>query len=209
MNTAGILEPKQETQLPDAVPTTGIRVILIRPGATILDDQGRIRGDLDLPLCPAGVAQVEDLKRQFDRVPFQAIFTAPCTSAIQTAEALAHSQRLRVRIDPDLRNLNHGLWQGRCIDELRLTQPKVYRRWADDPGSVAPPAGETLASATRRADRFVQRVIAKFDAANIVVIVSEPMTSIVRSSFTHAELSDFWDAERRTSGWETIRIDVA
>ncbi len=41
-------------------PTRGAgRVLLIRPGATDFDDQGRIKGSLDMPMSERGRQQVD------------------------------------------------------------------------------------------------------------------------------------------------------
>ena len=41
--------------------------------------------------------------------------------------------------------MNHGLWQGMIIDEVKRKQPKVYKQWQEHPENVCPPEGEMLA----------------------------------------------------------------
>ena len=47
-----------------------VRVLLIRPGATEYDQQGRVQGTLDVPLCEDGRQEVEkmveELRGQYD-----------------------------------------------------------------------------------------------------------------------------------------------
>ena len=56
-------------------------VVLIRPGCTDFDEQNRIQGDLDLPLNPRGVEQVESLVDQLRNVKLEVIYTAPSEPA--------------------------------------------------------------------------------------------------------------------------------
>lgn len=189
----------------------GLRILLIRPGATVLDEQGRIKGDLDLPLSPNGQKQVEGLAKQFDRVPLEAIYASSCVSARQTADALAARTPARVRIDDDLRNLDHGLWEGKRFDELKQTQPRIYRAWAEHPESIAPPCGETIDQADDRVRRFLCRLLRRTSSGTVAVVAAEPLASILRARLLAHPIEDFWAAERRVADWESIpvRADAA
>ena len=45
------------------------RVLLVRPGATDFDDQGRIKGTLDMPMSERGRQQVNSLAEQLSDFP--------------------------------------------------------------------------------------------------------------------------------------------
>ncbi len=184
----------------------GLQILLIRPGATVLDEQGRIKGNLDLPLSPNGVHQVEKLIEKIGLQHVDAIYTSPCISARQTAEALASRTNARVRIDDDLHNLDHGLWEGKRFDELRQTQPRIYRLWAEHPESVAPPGGETFNHAEDRVKHFLNRLIRRTKSGTVAVIAAEPLASIVRSQLVSDPIENFWDAEQRIADWELISV---
>ena len=49
-----------------------------------------------------------------------------------------------------MQNLDHGLWQGMLIEDVRRKQPKVYRQWQEQPETVCPPEGEMLSQAEER-----------------------------------------------------------
>ena len=46
-----------------------VRILIIRPGATDFDEQGRIKGTLDLPLSEGGSDQVVRLVQELHEVP--------------------------------------------------------------------------------------------------------------------------------------------
>jgi probable phosphoglycerate mutase len=135
-----------------------------------------------------------------------AIFCATTVCARQTAAALAEQLGARVRIDEDLRNLDHGLWQGKRFDELKQTQPRVYRSWAEHPESVAPPGGETIASAQERVQQFLRRLFRRFKTGTVAIVAAEPLATIVRSAILNQPIDNFWQAERRFGDWETIAL---
>src|SRR4051812_34878815 len=105
-----------------------LRVVLVRPGCTDFDVQGRIKGTLDIPLCADGSRQAAETAQQLAGLEIEAVFSAPCTSAQQTAQAIAGPRKLKVKSLDDLQNVDHGLWHGKLIDEVRQTQPKLYRQ---------------------------------------------------------------------------------
>ena len=172
-----------------------LRMVLIRPGSTDFDEQGRIKGTLDIPLNEAGRQQVERSAAELASAQLEVLYTAPCQSTRETAELLARSLSIKVKELELLRNLDHGLWHGRLIEDIKQKQPKVYRLWQDTPESVCPPDGETVASAKQRASSVLTKLLKKHKQGVIGVVVSEPMASIMRHLLRHSELREFWKAE--------------
>ncbi len=199
------LTPKASTSQSSA----GLHILLIRPGATVLDEQGRIKGDLDLPLSPNGVRQVELIVQQLGDVAVDAVYSSPCLSSRQTADALAERSGARVRIDQDLRNLDHGLWEGKRYEELKQTQPRIYRLWAEHPENVSPPGGETIEHAEDRVERFLKRLFRRTKSGIVAVVAAEPMASIFRSRLLSLPIENFWEVEQRIADWESIPIAAA
>ena len=207
MNVAVFAQRTSTPECPTCRPKTGVDFVLIRPGATVLDEMECIKGDLDVPLSTKGRQEVDEMVARMRAVPFAAVYSSPCTAAVQTAESLAAAGQIRVRIDEDLRNLNHGLWQGKRFEELRLTQPKIYRMWGEHPDSVSPPEGETMESARARCDAFIRRVQLKHRSAVVAVVACEPLTTILRLRLSLAPHEDFWNVERRAIGWDCVHCE--
>jgi len=181
-------------------------MVLIRPGSTDFDEQGRIKGTLDIPLNEAGRQQAARAAFELGSVNLSILYTGPCQSARETAEILAHSLNVKVKCLDTLRNLDHGLWHGKLIDEVKQKQPKVYRLWQDSPEAVCPPDGETVTAARQRAGEVLAKLLKKHKQGVIGVVVSEPMASILRSVLEQGELRDFWKAECDFGSWEFIDV---
>src|SRR5438034_516952 len=110
-----------------------VQILLIRPGTTEYDQQRRVQGTLDIPLCEDGRQQVEALVDALRDQPIAAIYASPCQSADQTAEALAQAFDLKVKTVDKLQNLDQGLWQGMLVSDVKSKQPRVYRQWQEQP----------------------------------------------------------------------------
>lgn len=186
-----------------------LRVVLVRPGETDLDEQGRIKGDLDIPLNAAGRRQMFDLCTSLSHLGIECIYFSPCESARESATCLGKELGLAIKEIPNFRNVNHGLWQGKLIDEVRQQQRKVYRLWQEEPESICPPEGEMISSARVRLQRALNRILKKHRSGVIGIVVPEPLASLVRCELNHCELGDLWKAETTYGSWELVDVEGA
>ncbi len=184
-----------------------LHMVLVRPGATDFDEQGRIKGTLDIPLSASGAIEVAQTVSELADVPVEVVYSAPCQSAAQTAAAVAQTHRAKVKTIDELRNLDRGLWHGKLIEEVRQCQPKVYRQWQDNPTAICPPGGEALSSAQERLRGAIGRILKKHRSGVIAVVVPEPAASLVRCFLEHSELGNLWKAECDHGGWQLIEIE--
>jgi probable phosphoglycerate mutase len=184
-----------------------LRIVLIQPGSTDFDDQGRITGTLDLPLSQNGTLQVARTIDELAAMPMAAVYAAPCQSCQQTADALAQPRKLKVRRLDSLRNLDLGLWHGKRIDEMRQHQPRIYRQWQEHPETVCPPQGESLAEAQRRVTAVVKKLFRKHKEGVIALVAPEPVASLVRQALKRSALGDLWKAECESARWEAIDVE--
>ena len=138
-----------------------LRIFLIRPGSTDFDQQGRIKGTLDIPLSESGKQQAAHAAEALADTAIEIVYSAPCQSAWQTAQMLADRLDVKLKRLDTLHNLDHGLWHGMLIDDVKQRQPKVYRMWQEQPETVCPPEGETLAAARLRVQKALKRSAAQ------------------------------------------------
>jgi probable phosphoglycerate mutase len=184
-----------------------LRIFLIRPGSTDFDEQGRIKGTLDIPLSDVGRQQVAQATEALADTAIEIVYSAPCQSALQTAETVANRLDVKVKRLDTLHNLDHGLWHGKLIEEVKQRQPKVYRMWQEQPETVCPPEGETLAAARLRVQKALKRVLRKHKRGVIGIVVSEPLASILRCCLRPGDLGDLWKSECDFGAWENIDLD--
>lgn len=185
------------------------RLVLICPGSTDLDDQGRIKGSLDVPLSANGSSQVARTVDELADTAIEHIYSSPAKSAKQTAEAMAARHGLKVKIVEKLQNLDRGLWQGKSIKEVKQNQPKIYRKWQDEPETVCPPGGETLESAQQRVKTVLGRLAKKHKTSTVALVVPEPLASLVRCCLSASKPGDLWKSECDCGKWELLEVESA
>jgi probable phosphoglycerate mutase len=183
------------------------QILLVRPGTTEYDQQGRVQGTLDIPLCEDGRQEVAALVAEIRSKPISAVYTSPGASASETAEAIAAAFDVKAKTLDKLQNVDQGLWQGMLVDEVRTKQPKVYRQWQEQPEMVCPPQGETLGAARQRVQSALAKISKKHKSDDLVAIVaSEPLASVLRIVLGHDGWGDLWRCGAGGARWELLEL---
>jgi broad specificity phosphatase PhoE len=183
-----------------------LRIVLVRPGCTDFDQQGRIKGTLDIPLSEDGSRQAAHAADELASLSLDMVYSAPCRSALQTAETIAAARRVKVKVVDDLHNVDHGLWHGKRIDEVKETQPRLYRQGQEHADSICPPQGEPIAAGRERVRRALGRLLKKHRSGVLCLVVPEPLTSVVESELQQCQLADLWKCECDNGRWNVYEV---
>jgi len=184
-----------------------LNILLIRAGSTEYASQGRVQGTLDVPLSEEGRRQAEMAAGQLRDQPVEALYCGSCRAAQQTAEIIGQELDLKPRTNDKLHNLDHGLWQGMLVEEVKAKQPKVYRQWQEHPETVCPPEGETLQHAQARLQAILARIRKKYKSGTIAVVLIDPLASLCRNILLRDELGDLWQGSGHPRQlWESIEV---
>ncbi len=186
-----------------------LQIVLIRPGCTDYDLQGRIQGNLDVPLNEQGKSHVLRIAEEIRGLRIEAVYCACGEPVTQAATILAEILGIKLRKMDRMQNLNHGLWQGMLIEDVRVKQPKVYRQWQEHPENVCPPEGEMLADAIQRVEAAMAKLLKRHKEGVVAVVASEPLATLIRRYVTHEEIGDLWKALERHSCWQVLTVDPA
>lgn len=186
-----------------------LEVVLIRPGSTTFDEEGRIKGALDIPLSSVGRAQAEALSLNLQAVKLDCLYVAPCESAMLSAKAITERNFCKQKTLDCLRNLDHGLWQGKLVAEVKRLQPKVYRQFQENPTEICPPAGETILVALGRAKATIDKLVRKHAGGRVGMVVPQPMASIVRFALVGGSFGDLWKSELDFGTYELLHVSAA
>jgi broad specificity phosphatase PhoE len=186
----------------------GVQVALIRPGATLYDEQQRLQGSLDLPLTARGERESLALAESLGSIGLSALYHGPGESLSRTAEEIARVAGLRPRLLDELRNLDQGLWQGLQLEEIKRRNPKLFRQWLEEPQTICPPQGETIIDALVRVKTGLKPLWKKHKDQLIGLVVGEPLAQIVASYLRGRERPQL-DENLRTGCFERIEVAPA
>jgi len=184
-----------------------LSILLVRTGSTEYDCQGRVQGTLDVPLSEDGRQQIEQVAEQIADCEIDALYAGPCSATQQSADILAKRLHLKVKTVEGLSNLDHGLWQGMLIDDVKTKQPKVYRQWQDHPETVCPPDGETLSVARIRLQQVLAKIAKKHKSGTVAMVVDQPLARLSRNVLRDDALGNLWGVQGEDlPRWELIEV---
>ena len=184
------------------------QIVLIRPCSTDFDEQGRIQGTLDIPLNAQGSVNAQQLAEKLRPLNISLIYSSPCQAAWQTASTIGEALDLKVKKVDSWQNVDHGLWQGMLVEDIRRKHPKVFRQWQEQPENICPPEGETLGDALERARAALEKLIRKQKGAVVAVVVPEPLAGIVRSLLTRDEVGESCKRKTCCGSWELVDLSA-
>jgi broad specificity phosphatase PhoE len=188
---------------------SNLNIVLVRSGSTDLDDQGRITGSLDMPLSQAGEEEALATAIELMSIDIDAIYSARSLAAQQTAQALTRDGEIRVFVNESWTNLDHGLWHGKSIEELKETRPKLYRRWKENPESICPPGGETVEVVRTRVRISLKKIHKKFKGGTVAIVAPDPLFSIIRSEVDDSVVRDVLPPKPDPVRWQEIELSIA
>jgi len=93
-------------------------LLLARHGETDWNRELRIQGSSDIALNALGREQAAALAAELADVPLDAIYSSDLGRARETAEAVAATHQLAVRLDPRLRERAFGNWEGLTREDI-------------------------------------------------------------------------------------------
>ncbi|HWI03124.1 MAG TPA: histidine phosphatase family protein [Acidimicrobiales bacterium] len=147
------------------------RLLLLRHGQSTWNAGGRWQGQADPPLSPLGEVQARDAAERLAPGQFSRVVASDLQRALRTAEILAEALGLPVEVDPELREIDVGDWQGLTRAEINERAPGALADWSEG-RSESTPGGETRTHLTDRARAALLRVAADAGAGDRVLLVS-------------------------------------
>lgn len=136
------------------------RLLLVRHGETAWNADGRLQGQLDIPLNDTGRAQARRLAAALRErgEAIDLIVSSDLARALQTARAVADATGAPLRATAALRERCFGAFEGRSFAAIEAELPGAAERWRRrDPDWVPPGGGESL---LQFKERVVQSVCA-------------------------------------------------
>lgn len=137
-----------------------LSVYFIRHGQTDWNAEERLQGQLDIPLNDLGRAQarrngraLRDMLADPRALDYVASPLARCRETMEIVRAELALPRRGYRVEPALKEIHFGDWQGFTWDELKaLNAGAIEARFADAWNTVSPGAGgESYAQLSARA----------------------------------------------------------
>ena len=128
------------------------RIYLVRHGRPELPDRNtRFLGRSDLPLSEEGRGQARELKKAFNCLPLERVFTSGLRRADETASIIMGHRGSPCTTVPALQEIAFGEWELLSMDEIRQRDPGAYEARGRDFAHFRPEGGENFLEVQQRA----------------------------------------------------------
>ncbi len=179
------------------------KIYLIRHGETESNRKGIFRGRLDVPLSQNGKVQAADLKRYFENIPVDTVYTSPLKRAVETAETV-FPNHTPVK-EKWLNNLDLGEWSGMEKNVVKERFPEMWDDWVKRPESIRFPRGERLLDVQKRVSIFLGNV-AYGEDENVVAVSHRSVLKVLIAYTMGMEKYYYWKFHLDNASVSLLRL---
>lgn len=187
---------------------------VVRHGETAWNAEGRVQGQLDIPLGPAGHSQARCVASALATRRFAALYSSDLARVRETASPLARKLGLELRIDARLRERHYGIFQGLTYAEAKVKLPADYQRFRAKDPDYAFGTGESLREFFSRSVACLEEIAGRHAGEEALVFTHGGVLEMIYRHATGRGLStprDFevpnaalnW-LERAPAGWRVL-----
>ncbi|PSB06101.1 histidine phosphatase family protein, partial [filamentous cyanobacterium Phorm 46] len=149
---------------------SGPRLLLVRHGETDWNKAGKFQGQIDVPLNDNGREQARQAAEFLKDVKLDFAISSSMLRPKETAEIiLKYHGDLQLELRDELREISHGLWEGKFESEIEQSYPGLLDEWKTSPEKVQMPEGENLEQVSIRAIAAWREIVQSVSGTGIVV----------------------------------------
>lgn len=131
---------------------------LVRHGQTDWNLEGRLQGQLDVPLNDTGLEQARKLAATLQGKRFGALYSSDLLRARQTAEIVSGVVHLPVNLDRRLREISQGQFEGMLFSEVVAKFEDALTDRSRNPVHSRLPGGESVAELAARVKECLNEI---------------------------------------------------
>jgi alpha-ribazole phosphatase len=190
------------------------RLLLVRHGQTAWNADGRFMGQMDIPLNDKGLLQSEAVGRRLAMERPQAIYTSDLQRARQTAEqihqaiaeSLAPDPPPPLVIDPRLREMSFGEWEGFNYQQIEADQPEALRAWEEDFQSYTPRGGENAAQMFERVFAAHVQISERHPEATVILVAHGGSLQALLTHLLGLPIDRMWQFHMSNTGLSEVNL---
>tara|TARA_R100001039_G_scaffold39140_1_gene44155 strand:- start:2247 stop:2882 length:636 start_codon:yes stop_codon:yes gene_type:complete len=170
-----------------------VELVAVRHGITAWNLERRYQGQQDIPLLfPDAEAGLLELRDALVDERFDAIYSSDLNRCQQTlAWAEVAKANVPLSLEPRLRELDFGEYEGKVYDELK--ELPHYRAWIDSVGELQIPGGESAAQLRERLDAWLHDLAVNARADGHKKVLAVTHGGVIRELRRRFETIHFWD----------------
>jgi probable phosphoglycerate mutase len=146
------------------------RVLLVRHGSTVFSAEDRFAGSSDVELSDDGRELARRLRDRLEKVKIDAVYCSDMKRTRDTAAIIAGPHKLGAVATSELREIDHGKWEGMIHRDVEKKFAAEYMVWSEDPFATAPPGGESGLRVLSRALPALRKIVSDHPDQTVLVV---------------------------------------
>lgn len=132
---------------------------MVRHGQTDHNKGLKLQGVTDIELNETGLIQAVSVAKRIAEYSIQKIYSSDYKRAIQTAKKIEKYTGAEVIVNPSLREIDMGEWEGADWDRIKRLHPEYYSEWSKHIIDMPYPGGESGGDVLKRIDTFITELV--------------------------------------------------
>lgn len=152
----------------------------------------RFNGHTDVDLSPLGTAQMEAAAEDLAKVEFSAVYSSDLKRAMYGGDALVRNRDIKLEINPSLREIFFGDWEGLTFDDVESRYPGALEARRTNLAGFKPPGGETIKEFWDRINSAVTQILFKHRGSNVAIAAHSAVNRVILLQALGCPLEKIW-----------------
>lgn len=128
------------------------------------------QGKTDTDISEDGKKQLTNVTDRFRDVALQHIYVSDLKRARLTAEAVRGGRDIELSVEPRIREIDAGVWEGQPMLELKEQHPEAMRLWNEELWNFKADGSETMRQVYARTGAALKDIVAESENQTVAVV---------------------------------------
>jgi len=168
-----------------------VKLIMVRHGYSVYNNQSRFSGQIDVELNEQGVIQAQETADYLVKnYKIDKIYSSDLVRAKKTAELVSNVLDIPIIYDKDLRELDVGKWGGLTFDEVKVKYPDEFKLYTTNFGRAQPVGGEKISDFIKRIENVIHKIAKESDGKTVLISTHGGVVRSVKCAFDKIPLDE-------------------
>tara|TARA_B100000401_G_C52810112_1_gene723286 strand:- start:178 stop:1506 length:1329 start_codon:yes stop_codon:yes gene_type:complete len=184
------------------------RIFLVRHGETNWNKEGRFQGQIDIPLNDNGKDQAKKTFEYLKEINFNKAFSSSMERPYETAQIIIQDNNdLEIQKVESLKEISHGLWEGKLEEEIKKEWPDLLKSWHDKPEEVIMPEGECIKDVSERSVKAFEKICLSQKSNDLTLLVAhDAVNKTLICNILSIDCSNIWMIKQGNGGITVIDL---
>ena len=184
-----------------------MEIILVRHGMTDYNQKKVFHGWIESNLNKTGILQGERTAFVLSKEDIDVIFTSPLKRCIDTTNIIEKKLvNVPVIIEPRLKEINFGLFEGLSYQEITRMYGDHVKKWNDEPLEYHFPGGESIPEFFERVKCFIEGLY-QSNYQKVVLVTHDGCIKSILSYISNNKIDLFWKYTVKPGSISRVSLD--